>query len=317
MSRPAAAHGHTVLSNKVIVYWAIGLAVLGAISITVLWMIGSSGQQASTRLDAIRTAFSIVLGGGGAAGLLLTARRQRTTELDIEIKSHDATEARITELYGKAAEQLGSDKAPVRLAGLFALERLAQGHPEHRQTIVDLICAYLRMPFDATAADDESSAAPVQEQEVRDTAQTVLAGHLRADEGVADMFWPDIRVNLAGATLSTFRFTRCHVRHATFSGARFVGPAVFRGATFDQQGDFRSARFTGLADFRRVTFAGEGANFRGTDFEGEVDFGTHTRAALTGASAVAADGVRRKWPDGWVERAAPERPGRARLVQSG
>ncbi len=310
-----------MLSNKVIASWAIGLAVLGATAITVLWLIGS-GQHASTRLDAIRTALSIVFGGGGAAGLLLTARRQRTTELDIEIKSHDATEARITELYGKAAEQLGNDKAPVRLAGLFALERLAQGHPEHRQTIVDLICAYLRMPFDATASDEgtsdaESAAAPVQEQEVRDTAQTVLAGHLRADEGAADLFWPDIRVNLAGATLSTFGFAHCHVHHATFAGARFVGPAVFRGATFDRQGDFRSARFTGLAEFRRVTFGGEGANFRGAEFEGEVQFGTRTVATVAEARTVTTDGIRRRWPDGWVERADPEREGWARLVRSG
>jgi hypothetical protein len=60
---------------------------------------------------------------------------------------HDATERRITDLYTKAADQLGSDKAPVRLAGLYALERLAQDNPEHQQTIVNLVCAYLRMPY--------------------------------------------------------------------------------------------------------------------------------------------------------------------------
>src|SRR5262249_33582048 len=51
------------------------------------------------------------------------------------------------ELYTKAVEQLGSDKAPVRLGGLYALERLAQDNSAHRQTIVNVICAYLRMPF--------------------------------------------------------------------------------------------------------------------------------------------------------------------------
>jgi len=39
--------------------------------------------------------------------------------------TRDATERRITELYTKAADQLGSEKAPVRLAGLQALQRLA------------------------------------------------------------------------------------------------------------------------------------------------------------------------------------------------
>jgi hypothetical protein len=59
----------------------------------------------------------------------------------------DATERRITELYTKAADQLGSDQAPVRLASLYALERQAHSTVEHRQTILDVIWAYLRMPY--------------------------------------------------------------------------------------------------------------------------------------------------------------------------
>jgi hypothetical protein len=69
-------------------------------------------------------------GTGGAVALLLTARRQRYTELTLIHTTSGATERRITELYTKAADQLGSDKAPVRLAGLHALERLAQNTPE-------------------------------------------------------------------------------------------------------------------------------------------------------------------------------------------
>ncbi|RSM95837.1 hypothetical protein DMB42_49020 [Nonomuraea sp. WAC 01424] len=50
-------------------------------------------------------------------------------------------------MYAKAVEQLGNEQAPVRLGGLYALERLAQDTPALRQTIVDVICAYLRMPY--------------------------------------------------------------------------------------------------------------------------------------------------------------------------
>ncbi|MEU6741925.1 hypothetical protein [Streptosporangium sandarakinum] len=53
----------------------------------------------------------------------------------------------MTELYTKAVEQLGRDKAALRLGGLYALERLAQDSPGHRQIIVNVICAYLRMPY--------------------------------------------------------------------------------------------------------------------------------------------------------------------------
>ena len=105
------------------------------------------GQGTQVQLDVIRTAETLVIGTGGAAALLLTARRQRYTELALVHTDRDATERRITELYTKAADQLGSEKAPVRLAGLHALERLAQNTPEQRQTIGDVICAYLRMPY--------------------------------------------------------------------------------------------------------------------------------------------------------------------------
>jgi uncharacterized protein YjbI with pentapeptide repeats len=88
-----------------------------------------------------------MIGVGGAVALLLTARRQRYTELTLLHTDRDATERRITELYTKAADQLGSNHAAVRLPGLYALERLAHSAVEHRQAIVDVICAYLRMPY--------------------------------------------------------------------------------------------------------------------------------------------------------------------------
>ncbi|MGB8198307.1 MAG: hypothetical protein WCF33_01195, partial [Pseudonocardiaceae bacterium] len=104
-------------------------------------------ERATVQLDAIRTAGTLVIGTGGAVALLLTARRQRYIELTLVHTDRDATERRITELYTKAADQLGSEQAPVRLAGLYALERLAHSAVEHRQTIVNVICAYLRMPY--------------------------------------------------------------------------------------------------------------------------------------------------------------------------
>lgn len=308
-----AASDHRVLSARTIVIWAIGLVLLAAASVAVLWIfVGSGDAKDSVRLDTIRTASSIVLGAGGAAALLLTARRQRSTELDLQHKDHDATERRVTELYSKAADQLGNDKAPVRLAGLYALERLAQDNPAHRQTIVNLVCAYLRMPFDPpgdgvrrlTSREQER----LQELEVRQTAADVLASHLRPGE----LFWSDIRLNLSGATLVKLTLTHATLRSGSFVGTTFVGPAAFRGATFTDDADFRAARFRGLADFRRVDF-GE-TTFRGAEFEGETDFGVHTTASLAGALTRTDRAPRRKWPEGWVEQDIPDRMGWARLI---
>lgn len=307
MERKRAHEGHQVLSTTTITIWALGLIVVAVIAVVLLWKtMGSGDAQDSTRLDVIRTAGSIVVGTGGAAALLLTARRQRSTELDLRQKDHDATERRVTELYGKAADQLGSDKAPVRLAGLYALERLAQDNAAHRQTIVNLVCAYLRMPFEPPAEGTSD------EHEVRNIAQGLLATHLRSDSVV---FWAGIELNLSGATLVKFALTNCVVRSALFTGATFVGPATFRGTIFDHSVDFRGARFTGLADFRRVAFGDDDRGFRSAVFEGEVNFGTTTSALLSGAFAHPNHG-RRKWPDGWIENPADE-PARTCLVRVG
>lgn len=293
MARKRSDEGYQVLGTTTILFWAVGLIVLAGLAVALLWAtLGSGDTRDSARLDVIRTAGSIVVGTGGAAALLLTARRQRTTELDLRQKDHDATERRVTELYGKAADQLGSDKAPVRLAGLYALERLAQDNPEHRQTIVNLVCAYLRMPF--TPPDDGTS----EELEVRKIAQGLLATHLRPGTSV---HWTGVELNLSGATLVRFALTHCALRCAFFTGATFVGPTTFRGTVFEHAVDFRGARFTALADFRRVAFGDDDRGFRDAVFEGEVNFGTTTSALLTGALAHPNGHGRRKWPDGWVE----------------
>ncbi|MFD0479882.1 hypothetical protein ACFQ0B_75895 [Nonomuraea thailandensis] len=166
--------------------------------------------------------------------LLLAVRRQRHQELAAAHTTHDATERRVTELYTKAADQLGSDKASVHLAGLHALERLAQDTPELRQTIVDVICADLRMPFakppDPNAADEPAvpSAAiagvvassvgrdPHEERQVRLTAQRILADHLRYQDLPVRRWWqrrradpnthhwPDVLLDLNDAVLEDF-----------------------------------------------------------------------------------------------------------------
>ena len=42
----------------------------------------------------------------------------------------------------------------VRLAGVYAMAGLADDWPENRQTCVDVLCAYLRLPYDPDPGDD-------------------------------------------------------------------------------------------------------------------------------------------------------------------
>jgi len=294
--------------------WSVGLAVAAAVTVTLLWVFLGSGSTAdASRLEAVRTASSIVIGAGGAAALLLAARRQRYVELDLEQKDHDAGERRVTELYGKAADQLGSEKAPVRLAGVYALERLAQNNPEHRQTIVNVLCAYLRMPYTVSR-----STAALQEREVRGAAQNVFESHLRPAE--PDTFWPDIDLNLTGATLEWFWFRDCRARNGMFRGTVFHEIAAFRDSTFTERSTFRGARFLSTTDLRRTAFGPRTTDFREATFDGPTTFGeepTHQprRLDLTAATAAVTPDAERVWPAGWTEEPHDTDPTRVRLIE--
>ena len=271
---------------------AVAAVVITAFLVTTwLLTIASSAkpgtERANSRLDAVRTGLAAGAGAGAAVGLMLAFRRQHHQEIATDLTDRDATERRITELYTKAVEQLGSDKAPVRLGGLYALERLAQDNPAHRQTIVDVICAYLRMPFSPTpptskpepeATEDpeepttETETRTValgdtwqQERQVRLTAQGILAEHLRdaraieqrSTDPASPRFWPDIRLDLGGATLIDFYLANGVMADANFGGATFTGSVVFGRATFTGYAWFVGATFSSNVMFGEATFSGD------------------------------------------------------------
>lgn len=143
-------------------WWIVPTAlVVGGVVGGVAWLLLAAGwsvTEAAARQGAIQTALAAGAGVGAAVTLMLAFRRQRHQEHAAHVTAflaeqvaehnrHDATERRVTDLYIKAAEQLGHDKAAVRLAGIYALERLGQDNPGHRQIVVNVPCAYLRMPF--------------------------------------------------------------------------------------------------------------------------------------------------------------------------
>ncbi|MGI5507409.1 pentapeptide repeat-containing protein [Lentzea sp. CA-135723] len=297
---------------------------------------GLTGQALVTaRFDALRTGLSIGIGGGGIFALYLAWRRQHATEvglvqkerdqadvarayeLQVDLAEHtrqvaehnrlhaervaaatekDAADRRVTELYTKASEQLGSDKAPVRLAGLYALERLAQDNPHQRQTVVNVLCAYLRMPYTlpGNPPDDDTDEptrtrhdTSLQEHEVRLTAQHILTTHLNTGtdpDHPAQTFWADTDLNLTGAALTDFDLRHCRVRDARFTRATFTGDALFERATFTRDALFNLAKFAGTARFGGATFAGT-ARFVGATFTGTASFGG---ATFTGTAWLAA-----------------------------
>lgn len=270
----------------------------------------TGGELLAARLDAIKIASGVAVSGGGILGIYLAIRRQRATELDLRLRdrtqSHneqvahdnrvhqerlasasesDAQQRRITELYTKSVEQLGAAQAPVRLGALYALERLAQENSEHRQTVVNVLSAYLRMPFkvprsrlpagvvgNPNQSNDEGANvenSSLQELQVRNTAQRILQVHFRATEGINSdianpQFWgPDLDVDLSGSTLIDANFANCQARNIILRECYLIGNSRFSYSTFTGRIAFDKSIFTGGVDFR-------GTNFRGGD--GNIDY---------------------------------------------
>ena len=250
-------------------WWALlaGMAVVATICLTTVVLIGEAdrvapaSERAKARLDAVRTGLAAGAGAGAAMALLLAFRRQRYQEVVAVNADHDAAEKRITELYTKAVEQLGSEKAAVRLGALYALERLGQDHPDHRQTTVNVLCAYLRMPHDPGTGGGE--------RQVRLTAQGILAAHLR--ETAESRYWAGASLDLTGATLVDLDLTGCRVQRADFTEAEFHGDARFDGAAFAETARFDRAGFRGVARFSGARFTGQ-AWFYATEFHSLASF---------------------------------------------
>src|SRR5215469_14845274 len=180
-------------------------------------------------------------------------RRATSRELD-----RTFTEQRtrtLNERFATAADRLGSDKPPaVQLAGVYAMAVLADDWEKNRQTCVDVLCAYLRMPYEPDPgpnANAKEQRAFRASREVRYTVIRVITTHLQVGAVVS---WQGLN----------FDFRRVVFDGGDFRGAMFSGGDVsFNGAEFS----------AGLVDFSRATFSGGGVRFRGAEFSGgEVRF---------------------------------------------
>jgi hypothetical protein len=138
---------------------------------------------------------------------------------------------------------------------------LADDWEENRQTCVDVLCAYLRMPYES----DPGSGVPEPQRlafqasrEVRHTVIRVITAHLRKDATVS---WQGLNFDFTGVVFDGGDF-----RDARFSG----GMVFFNSAGFSRGTvDFRGAQFSGgTVDFRGAEFSGGTVYFSGAEFSG-------------------------------------------------
>ncbi|MET9628227.1 pentapeptide repeat-containing protein [Lentzea sp. NPDC006480] len=167
---------------------------------------------------------------GGLAGgaivalyaLWLNDRRRKVEEARQELESqrieHDRSRV-ADERFARAVELLGHDAAQVRVGAMHALAGLAKSRTDYTQTVLDILCAYLRRPYEKTSNDPEEI-----ELEVRLTSQRLIEALLpRLDEENA----PQYDLNL----------TKAHLEFMDLS-YRQVGDLYMRVAHFEDSNSF-------------------------------------------------------------------------------
>jgi len=150
---------------------------------------------------------------------------------------------------------------------------LADDWKQNRQTCVDVLCAYLRLPYDPDPGDDAAPAERTAYQanrEVRHTIIRLIGAHLRLRAAVS---WQGLNFDFTGVVFDggDLSFARFSGGQVSFNDAEFSGGQVsFNGAEFSgAQVSFNGAEFSGAqVSFEAAGFSGAQVSFAGAQFSG-------------------------------------------------
>jgi hypothetical protein len=310
-------------------------SALGAMAAVSGWLLVA--DRAAGMAEALKTGG---LAGGAVValyGLWLNDRRRRVEEERQRVESGRAEHDRervAHERFARAVELLGHEADQVRVGALHALVGLARGTPSYTQTVLDVLCSYLRRPFyhpryreardpdraDLDRADLDRADLPGalpgwpaeriaeadRERQVRITAQRLISELLPA-AGAGDQ--PLYDLDLSAATveyldLSGRRVGGILARRAALYGitqlvgVEFHGRAMFTWSTFFGKTDLEGATFAGGASLLEVVFE-ESVDLSGCTFRGFANLRAEypPSAVITGITVDTSADVR--LPDGW------------------
>jgi hypothetical protein len=226
---------------------------------------GPRPLTAAERLDSLKLALAVVAGIGGIVALTVAYRKQRQGEA---AERREETKL-FTERFVKSSEQLGHDSPRVRVAGAYAMAELADDWPSGRQMCVDVLCAYIRLPYEE---------ADQGERQVRWTLFRIIRNHLRPDLKWGRVKWTDCRFSFEGAVIDDADLSGLCLSglgNMSFYGVRFIGRFDFSGVRLNGAPVwFDRARFAGvLAHLDRADFRGSRVSFDDAEFSaGKVIF---------------------------------------------
>ena len=279
-------------------------------------------------------AFPWLLAGGAALGLFETYRKNTNdrAKANADIKAalknqeHQAEvlkeqirqfdenafkerKAERRERYTKAVEQLGNEKAPVRMGGVYTLIGLADEwlldenldyaeKVREGQVIVNNLCAYIRSPFILASYYDElSQTSPTPEGVYKDNQQKFytdkaefkseadirlsiikeIHSRLQNPEINTPGTWSDFEYDFSG---STFFYpidltNSYYAKPVNFSGSTYQDDADFESSTYQSRADFSYSIYRCWADFNYSTYQSE-ADFSGSTYQDGATFNGST-----------------------------------------
>ena len=244
---------------------------------------GKDGDGAALRQMLIYTT-------GGVLGVITLGENHRKNSLEKAKNDQDhlrQVHAERRSRYTTAVEQLSSDKASIRLGGVYTLVGLVDEwlsdekttpSPEKRrkegQVIINNLCAYIRSPFllaERAEQLDRPYAKDLKKDFGSDTEKfdadkrgfSQDKATLEEERQVRQSIIKAIRERLQGfgapGPWSNFDydFSNTLFFYSTnFMFSHFDAFSYFHGVTFTQNADFSWAKFTGHADFSWAEFTG-------------------------------------------------------------
>ena len=265
---------------------------------------GKDGDGAALRQMLIYTT-------GGVLGVITLGENHRKNSLEKAKNDQDhlrQVHAERRSRYTKAIEQLSSDKASIRLGGVYSLVGLVdewltipdiKERRKEGQVIINNLCAYIRSPFPLAEQAEQLDGPYAKDlrkdfkgdKEKFDADKRAFAqdkAALEEERQVRKSIIEEIhkRLQYIGTPDSwskfDYDFSNAHFFYPiVFTNSYFDASSRFFGVTFTQDTDFSGTTFTERAPFSEATFTctpfsgttfTERAPFSGAIFTKGVDF---------------------------------------------
>lgn len=281
----------------------LAVALFGAVTALLVAL-----DPTTSRSEAIRTGGLVSAAVVALYALWLNDRRRRLEESRHELERQSNEQDREREAddrFTRAVELLGHGADQVRVGALYELAGLARSRPAYVQTVLDVICSYLRRPFDhpdyvKSRTGERPQWEPAhehdadRERQVRLAAQRVI-GELVPNRHQEHGTLPDLDftgalldyIDLSGKAIGQLVLRDAQLHGATrFSVAEINGNAWFTRAVSYGRLECDNAVFHGRSNFPyltahgRVSFEGahfqQGAVFLYSEFHGPVTLAAST-----------------------------------------